>query len=144
VRIVEGVSGRVPMQMQLVMRFDYGRSVPWVQRQDGRLSAIAGPDALFLVTAAETRRAERATRASFTVDAGSRVPFVLAWHPSYERAPRAIDAFDALDQTTGWWEDWAARCTYDGGWHDAVMRSLLTLKALTYGPTGGIVAAATT
>ncbi|MPZ13819.1 MAG: glycoside hydrolase family 15 protein [Chloroflexi bacterium] len=144
VRVVEGVSGRVPMRMQLIIRFDYGRGVPWVQRRDSGISAIAGPDALMLHTPVKTRGEDLTTVAEFDVSAGDQVPFVLTWHPSHEPAHRAIEAFSAIDETVAWWKEWAERCTYDGGWDDPVKRSLLTLKALTYAPTGGIMAAATT
>ena len=144
VRVVEGVSGRVPMRMELVVRFDYGRSVPWLRREGGRLHAIAGPDALVLDTPVAARGENLRTVAEFEVAAGDRVPFVLEWHPSHEPAGPAVDAVAAVAETRRWWEDWAARCTYRGEWREAVMRSLVTLKALTYGPTGGIVAAATT
>ena len=144
VRLVEGVRGRVPMRMELTVRFDYGRAVPWTRRLDGSLSAVAGPDAVVLRTPIETRGEGLSTVADFSVGAGERLPFVLQWHPSHERPPRGTDARSAVEDTAAWWERWAAQCTYEGGWYDAVMRSLLTLKALTYQPTGGIVAAATT
>ncbi|MGH8992945.1 MAG: glycoside hydrolase family 15 protein [Acidimicrobiia bacterium] len=144
VRVVEGVSGRVPMRMELVIRFDYGRSAPWVRSIGGRLHAVAGPDALVLDTPVPTRGEDLRTVADFTVSAGDRVPFVLEWHPSHLPADRPVDGPAAVDDTERWWEEWAAACTYDGGWREAVVRSLITLKALTYGPTGGIVAAATT
>ena len=144
VRLVEGVSGRVPMSMELVLRFDYGRSVPWVRSAEGRLRAVAGPDAVVLDTPVATRGEGLRTVATFEVAAGERVPFVLHWHPSHEGAGSPIDAASAVDATCRWWEDWAGQCTYDGEFHEAVLRSLVTLKALTYAPTGGIVAAATT
>ncbi|HSH61448.1 MAG TPA: glycoside hydrolase family 15 protein [Acidimicrobiales bacterium] len=144
VRVVEGVSGRVPMRMKLAIRFDYGRTIPWVRRVDGRLYAIAGPDALVLDTPVETRGEGLVTVADFAVAAGEQVPFVLEWHPSHERPGGTVDAVDALGDTERWWEQWVGRCTYDGEWRDAVVRSLVTLKALTYAPTGGIVAAPTT
>ncbi|MGH9001333.1 MAG: glycoside hydrolase family 15 protein [Acidimicrobiia bacterium] len=146
VRVVEGLSGRVRMDMELVARFDYGRAVPWVRREGGRLSAVAGPDGLVLDTPVETRGEDLTTRASFDVAAGQRVPFVLEWHPSHQRPDPPVDADAAVDDTARWWSEWASRCRWVGGghWEDAVRRSLLTLKALTYAPTGGIVAAATT
>jgi GH15 family glucan-1,4-alpha-glucosidase len=130
--------------MELTIRFDYGRSVPWVRRIDGRLHAIAGPDTLVLDTPVPTHGEGLRTVADFAVDAGERVPFVLAWSPSHEAAPPTVEPFDALDETTSWWEGWASRCRFAGPWRDAVVRSLITLKALTYAPTGGIVAAPTT
>jgi GH15 family glucan-1,4-alpha-glucosidase len=144
VRVVEGVTGRVPVRMELTVRFDYGRSVPWVRTLDGRLQAVAGPDAVVLDTPVETSGEALHTTASFDVAAGDRVPFVLEWHPSHERLSRPIDPFEALADTARWWEDWVGRCGYGGDWRDAVVRSLVTLKALTYAPTGGIVAAPTT
>lgn len=144
VRIVEGVSGRVTMRMDLIIRFDYGRSVPWVRRVDGRLHAVAGPDALVLDTPVATHGEGLATTATFDVATGESVPFVLEWHPSHELPDAPIGALEAADDTVQWWNEWAARCTFEGEWRDAVVRSLVTLKALTYAPTGGIVAAPTT
>jgi GH15 family glucan-1,4-alpha-glucosidase len=144
VRRVESVRGEVAMRMDLVIRFGYGSMVPWVRQADGLLCAIAGPDALGLWTPIETRGENMTTVAEFTVTAADHVPFVLTWYPSHEAAPRPVDATFALHDTQMWWEDWAAICTFKGEWRDAVVRSLITLKALTYQPTGGIVAAATT
>jgi GH15 family glucan-1,4-alpha-glucosidase len=143
-RVVEGVRGRVPMRMELVIRFDYGSIVPWVRRQGGALHAIAGPDSVWLRTPVEVRGENFRTLAEFTVDEGERVPFTLTWHASHMPSPRRIDPIRAVDDTTGWWSEWASGITYKGGWRDAVIRSLITLKALTYQPTGGIVAAPTT
>jgi GH15 family glucan-1,4-alpha-glucosidase len=144
VRIVEGLAGRVPMRMRLVVRFEYGSIVPWVIHRRHVLSAVAGPDALTLRSPIETRGEDLTTVAEFTVGAGESVPFVLTWHVSYERAPRAIDPHRAAAETAAWWREWSSRCSYEGEWRDAVERSLIVLKALTYAPTGGIVAAATT
>jgi len=144
IRIVEGVTGAVPLKMKLVIRFDYGSVVPWVRRLDGRLHATAGPDGLVLDTPVATHGAHYTTVANFTVRPHDRVPFVLSWHPSEEPPPLPIDAFAAADRTQGWWRMWTSRCRYRGRFRDAVVRSLITLKALTYSPTGGIVAAATT
>ncbi|MDA8309543.1 MAG: glycoside hydrolase family 15 protein [Actinomycetota bacterium] len=144
VRIVEGVAGQVPMGMRLVIRFDYGRTVPWVRRIDGRLIAVAGPDALVLDTPVVTDGEDRTTVARFTVSAGEQVPFVLSWLPSTGKLPDPAEARRLLEATEAWWQAWSARCSYRGEWHDAVSRSCATLKALTYGPTGGIVAALTT
>jgi GH15 family glucan-1,4-alpha-glucosidase len=144
VRIVEGLAGRVPMRMQFVVRFEYGSIVPWVTRRGGRLSAVAGPDALTLHSPVRTRGEDLTTVAEFAVSAGDSVPFVLTWHVSYERAPRAIDAHRAVSETDAWWREWSSRYSYEGEWREAVERSLIVLKALTYAPTGGIVAAATT
>lgn len=144
VRIVEGLSGRVPMRMELVLRFDYGSIVPWVTRRGRFLSAVAGPDAVTLRAPIAARGKDLTTVAKFTVGAGDSVPFVLTWHASYARAPRAIDAHRALAKTEAWWREWSGRCSYEGPWRDAVERSLIALKALTYSPTGGIVASPTT
>jgi GH15 family glucan-1,4-alpha-glucosidase len=144
VRIVEGVRGRVDMRMELVLRFDYGSIVPWVRNLDGTLLAIAGPEAMSLRTPIALEGRNLRTFASFSVKEGERVPFVLTWCPSNEPLPDPVDAETALEDTLSFWDEWAAMCTYQGEWHDAVHRSLLTLKALTYAPTGGIVAAPTT
>ena len=145
VRIVEGVEGAVPMQSRLRLRFDYGRVVPWVRHDGDRMEAIAGPDRVRLRTPVPLDGREMAIVSEFTVRAGERIPFVLTWNPSHEPAPRAVDAEQALRETVGFWENWARRGNpVDGPYRDAITRSLLTLKALTYQPTGGIVAAATT
>ena len=144
VRIVEGVSGRVPVRMELVLRFDYGRVVPWVRKDDGATVAVAGPDSCWLRTPIETRGEDLKTVAEFVVEPGDRVPFVLTWQESHRPAPTPIHADHALQQTVEYWAEWLSSCTYDGRWRDAVIRSLITLKALTYAPTGGIVAAPTT
>ena len=144
VRLVEGVSGRVDMRMDLVIRFDYGRSVPWVRRTGDALLAIAGPDALYLRTPVPTRGEDLSTVADFAVAAGDRVPFVLTWHPSHRPAPHPVDAVRAVDDTDKWWTDWSAQCTSVEPYRDLIIRSLITLKALTYAPTGGLVAAPTT
>jgi GH15 family glucan-1,4-alpha-glucosidase len=145
VRVVEGVSGRVAMRMDLVIRFDYGRVVPWVRSLDGRLQAVAGPDALYLTSAgAEPRGEGLRTVADFVLEPGDTASFSLRWHPSHLPPPTAVDPRWAVESTDRWWRDWTARCTYEGRWRDEVRRSLITLKALTYEPTGGIVAAPTT
>ena len=142
VRIVEGVSGAVPITSTLRLRFDYGRVVPWVRHSSGQVVAVAGPDSVRLVTPVETSGHEWATISEFTVRAGDRVPFVLTWHPSHEPLPRIVDPEAALADTQAFWTDWVGSGTHIGGpYRDAVVRSLITLKALTYHPTGGIVAA---
>ena len=143
IRIVEGIDGEVEMHMQLIIRFDYGSVVPWVRTIDGRLEAIGGPDALSLWTKVPTRGEGLTTRADFTVRRGERVAFVLAWHPSHVDPPAQLDAFAALAETERWWRDWTGKCCYEHPWREQVVRSLITLKALTYAPTGGIVAAPT-
>lgn len=145
VRIVEGLEGEVPIRAELVARFDYGSIVPWVRRrEDGAISLVGGPDALLLSPGAPTEARNGAVVADFSIRPGQRVPFVLAWHPSYESAPAVADPEAALEETTRWWERWSGRCTYRGPWREAVVTSLCALKALTYAPTGGLVAAATT
>jgi GH15 family glucan-1,4-alpha-glucosidase len=145
VRIVEGVSGTVQMRSELRLRFDYGQVVPWVRHHHDRVEAIAGPDAVRLRTPIASRGEDWATVSDFTVQAGDRVPFVLTWSPSHEPAPKPVNAEDALKDTLEFWLAWSQRGTpIAGPYRDAMKRSLLTLKALTYHPTGGIVAAATT
>jgi GH15 family glucan-1,4-alpha-glucosidase len=144
VRVVEGVRGRVPMRMELRMRFDYGRLRPWVRRVGNALVAISGPESLILRTPVTHRGEDFATVADFTVGPGDRVPFVITWNLSYESMPDAIDPLRDLEATESFWTEWAEECTYQGEWREAVLRSLLTLKALTFQPSGGVVAAATT
>ena len=144
VRIVEGISGHVPMRMDLVLRFDYGAVVPWVRSVDGALRAVAGPDAVELRTPVATRGEDMSTVADVDVTAGDVIPFVLTWHPSHEAPPPPVDGLAALSDTLAWWEEWSSRCTSEGPDRSMVLRSLITLKALTYGPTGGLVAAPTT
>ncbi|GGV47435.1 glycoside hydrolase family 15 protein [Streptomyces spectabilis] len=146
VRVVEGVEGEVTVRSTLRLRFDYGSVVPWMRRSHGHRVAVAGPDAVWLRTEPDVRDwgHARATHAEFTVRAGERVTFVLTWHPSHEPRPPLIDTERALRESVDDWRAWAARCPYEGPHRDAVVRSLITLKALTYAPTGGIVAAPTT
>jgi GH15 family glucan-1,4-alpha-glucosidase len=144
VRIVEGVEGRVRMRLELCPRFDYGIDVPWVRETHDVLTYVAGPDALAFRTPIATHQTHGLTVAEFTVGKGERVPFVLSGFASWQSVPSATDAESALAMTTKYWEQWAARCTYRGDWREAVLRSLMVLKALTFAPTGGVVAAATT
>ncbi len=144
IRLVEGVKGTVAMRMCLAIRMGYGCTVPWVRYQDGLLTAIAGPDALALWTPVTTRGEDFQTLADFTVTEGHGIPFILTWYPSHEPAPRPTDARFSIADTVSWWEGWSALCTIQGEYRPAALRSLITLKALTYEPTGGIVAAATT
>src|ERR671924_1268910 len=144
VRIVIGRSGRVPMRMQLIIRFDYGSIVPWVRRRDNGIRAVAGPDTLVLETPVSLRGEDFKTEAEFTVSPGERVPFTLMWHPSHQATPAIAEAEEIVSQTEQWWREWSSRCAYAGPWREAVLRSLITLTALTYAPTGGIVAAPTT
>jgi len=143
VRIVEGVSGRVPMRGELALRFDYGSVVPWVRRQDHRIVAIAGPNLVALRTPAPLRGQDFTTVSEFDVSKGERVPFVLTWRASHLPVPTEVDPERALKDTQRFWSNWIRGCHYDGEWREPVIRSLITLKALTYAPTGGVVAAAT-
>ena len=144
VRIVEGRRGRVAMEMDLRIRFDYGGIIPWVRREAEGLMAIGGPDCLCLRTPVKTEGKGFSTVAAFNVAEGQRVPFELTWFPSHHQPPAPLDSERTLAGTEQWWAAWAARSTYKGRWPEAVMRSLITLKGLTYAPTGGVVAAATT
>jgi len=144
VRIVEGVSGRVEMTSTLRLRFDYGSVLPVVHPVDGGFCAVAGPDAVYVDAPVEHEDAGSERVATFTVDEGDRVPFVLTWQASHCGRPRPVDAEKALADTDRYWAEWVGRCTYDGEWRDSVVRSLVTLRALTYEPTAGMVAAVTT
>ncbi|MGH2594519.1 MAG: glycoside hydrolase family 15 protein [Actinomycetota bacterium] len=144
VRLVEGIRGRVRMRTELLLRFDYGAAVPWLRPHPGGFSAVAGPDAVELRTEVPIDIRTGTVTADFDVREGQRKAFMLVWHRSHEAPPARIDPWDAAKGTTRFWREWAARCTYRGEWRDDVVRSLITLKALTYRPTGGIVAAATT
>jgi GH15 family glucan-1,4-alpha-glucosidase len=145
VRLVQGRRGRVAMAMQLIVRFDYGARTPWVTRRDGALHAIAGPDLVVLRTPAPLRGQAMTTVSDFTVAAGETVPFVLSYGPSHKPAPGAIDPFAALEETEAFWRRWRATSAAHGGpYAELVGRALITLKALTHAPTGGIVAAPTT
>jgi GH15 family glucan-1,4-alpha-glucosidase len=143
-RVVEGVHGRVRMRMELVIRFDYGSIVPWVRHRDRAIQAVAGPDSVWLRTPVPCQGRNLTTVAEFEVAEGERVPFMLTWHVSHRQAPREIDPIRAVRDTERWWQRWVGQLDYHGGWREAVTRSVLTLKALTYGPTGGVVAAPTT
>jgi GH15 family glucan-1,4-alpha-glucosidase len=148
VRIVEGIRGQVKMRMELIVRFDYGWIVPWVRRtHDGcGIRAIAGPDSIYLRTSSVQLHGENLrTLGDFAVRAGERVNFDLVWHPSHDHHPPfRPDCEKALTNTEAFWQKWSDRCTYHSEWEEPVRRSLITLKALTYHPTGGVVAAATT
>ncbi|MGW7296163.1 glycoside hydrolase family 15 protein [Streptomyces xiamenensis] len=144
VRIVEGVSGRVPMRSALRMRFSYGWVVPWVHKVDDRTVAMAGPDSVWLDTSAETYGKNLTTYSDFTVAPGDRIAFTISWQPSHKEPPAVPQPEEALAATEEFWRDWVSHCTYHGPYREAVVRSLITLKALTYAPTGGIVAAPTT
>jgi GH15 family glucan-1,4-alpha-glucosidase len=145
VRIVEGLAGEVELETRLEPRFGYGTSLPWVQgRGGGDVSLTAGPDSIYVRSGVALQMRPGGVTATFSVGVGTSVAFVASWAPSADEAPAPIDPIRALADTEAYWRDWAARCAYEGRWADAVLRSLLTLKALTYGPTGAIVAAPTT
>jgi GH15 family glucan-1,4-alpha-glucosidase len=144
VRLVRGLSGRVPMRMHLVVRMDYGSIVPWVRRIDGTLRLVAGPDALTLTTPVAHRPDDWATVAEFSVAAGDEVPFDLAWSESHRPVPDPFPVAESIERTTRWWQDWSGTCRSFAPYDELVRSSLTVLKGLTYAPTGGIVAAATT
>jgi GH15 family glucan-1,4-alpha-glucosidase len=145
VRLVTGVRGTVRMRTEYVVRPDYGSVIPWVRRDGNEIMATAGPDTIHLRTPVELRGENWATIGAFDVTAGKAVPFVLTWHPSHVAPPPPIDPVAACEETTVWWQEWSGRCRCEGNpYAEAVTRSLITLKALTYAPTGGIVAAPTT
>ncbi|MFD3776007.1 glycoside hydrolase family 15 protein [Streptomyces sp. NPDC058612] len=146
VRIVEGLTGESTVRSTLRLRFDYGHVVPWVRRVDGERVAVAGPDSAWFRSEphVHTWGEHNSTRSEFAVAAGERVAFVLTWHPSHEPRPNPIDPYAALHTSLADWRAWTSQCTYEGPHQEAVIRSLITLKALTYAPTGGIAAAATT
>ncbi|MBH5368603.1 glycoside hydrolase family 15 protein [Bradyrhizobium glycinis] len=144
VRLVRGIEGTVKMRMELVIRFGFGADVPWVRRIDHSLMAIAGQDMTVLRTPAETRGEDLTTVSDFEVKAGETVPFVLTYGPSHIEPPAPIDPELALQETETFWRDWCGHCTRNGDYQDLILRSLITLKALTFAPTGGIVAAPTT
>ena len=144
IRIVEGVSGRVPMRSSLRMRFSYGQVTPWVHKVGDRTVAVAGPDSVWLDTEVDTYGKDLTTYSEFTVAPGDRVAFTISWEPSHKPQPSLPEPEVALVNTEDFWRDWVDQCTYTGPYREAVVRSLITLKALTYAPTGGIVAAPTT
>ncbi|WP_245316733.1 glycoside hydrolase family 15 protein, partial [Bradyrhizobium manausense] len=145
VRLVRGVKGTVKMRMELIIRFGFGVDIPWVRRcEDRSLLAVAGQDMTVLRTPVEIRGEDLTTVSDFDVKAGETVPFVLTYGPSHLDPPAAIDPEIALHETEKFWKEWSSRSTHDGEYRNLVMRSLITLKALTFGPTGGIVAAPTT
>jgi GH15 family glucan-1,4-alpha-glucosidase len=143
-RVVVGTKGQIRMRLELVIRFDYGSVVPWVRRTEGGISAIAGPDMIRLRSDAPLHGENMKTGADFTVEEGQKVSFDLTWYPSNQNEPPAVNFDTAIQTTEKWWREWSDRCSYQGKWRDAVLRSLITLKGLTFLPTGGIVAAPTT
>ncbi|HXE27376.1 MAG TPA: glycoside hydrolase family 15 protein [Stellaceae bacterium] len=144
VRIIKGEHGSVPMTMEMIFRFDYGSIVPWVRRRPDGLSAVAGPDALLLRTSLDLVGRDETTVSEFTIHAGETIPCTLSWYRSHQGEPASYDALAALKEATEHWQSWSRRYTAESEWRDAEIRSLLTLKALTFHPTGGIVAAPTT
>ena len=144
IREVVGTRGQIRMKMDLVIRFDYGSVVPWVQKIEGGISAIAGPDMIRLRSDVSMRGENMKTESEFTISEGQSLRFDLTWYPSNEPEPPAVNVDAALQKTEKWWREWSDRCSYQGEWREAVLRSLITLKGLTYLPTGGIVAAPTT
>jgi GH15 family glucan-1,4-alpha-glucosidase len=143
-RIVDGLSGSVTMSLELVVRFDYGSIVPWAQSTGDGLTLVAGNDALRLHSPVPLRPSHMTTTAEFTVQAGQRRGFSLAWYSALDDPPAPLDASAALRSTERYWADWVDRCIYQGDWRDDVVRSLITVKALQYAPTGAVCAAATT
>jgi GH15 family glucan-1,4-alpha-glucosidase len=146
VRLVVGKRGAVDMRMELILRFDYGSAVPWVEQlPDGSgITGVAGPDRVVLHTPVKLRGENKHTVADFSVNGGEVVPFVLTHQASHLPIPAAVDALRSRDETLRFWRAWSSQCSYSGRYSEAVRRSLITLKALTYRPTGGIVAAPTT
>ena len=146
VRRVEGRTGRVPVRMELTLRFNYGSSIPWVTQVEGGsgVQAVCGPNLVVLRTEVALEGRDQSTLAAFEIGAGENVDFTLSWGPSHLALPEPFDAGAALARTEAFWREWSARCEVGGPWRAPVMRSLLTLKALIYAPTGGIVAALTT
>jgi GH15 family glucan-1,4-alpha-glucosidase len=143
-RVVVGKRGQIRMKLELVIRFDYGSVVPWVRQTESGISAIGGPDMIRLRADVPLHNENMKTGAEFCVSEGQKVSFDLTWYPSHEREPAPVEVHAAIQKTERWWREWSDRCTYQGRWRDAVLRSLVTLKGLTFLPTGGIVAAPTT
>jgi GH15 family glucan-1,4-alpha-glucosidase len=145
IRLVVGKRGKVAMGMEMALRFDYGASIPWVRQlpDEAGIQAVVGPDRVVLRTPVELRGEDMKTRADFTVEAGQTVPFVMAYTPSHHPVPTARDPFSTLARTEMHWKEWSGRCRVEGEWRAPILRSLITLKALAYEPTGGIVAAPT-
>ena len=145
IRLVYGEKGRVRIHTEIVLRFDYARSIPWVRQHLGGPVAVAGPNAIQFVTPVALRGTpDMTTVGEFTVEAGETVPFTMSWYPSHHKAFRYRDPYDTLLGTETRWHDWSSHCTLQGSWREAIIRSLITLRMLTYSPTGGIVAALTT
>src|SRR5499427_972298 len=144
VRIVEGLEGEVLLEMLLDVRFGYGADAPFIEKSGDGMCFMAGPDAMMLRTPIALDQSARRVSALVQVKKGERIPVQLTWFASHQEPPAAIDVEQALASTERFWREWAGRCAYQGRWRDAVVRSMLTLKAMTYSPTGAIVAAPTT
>jgi len=144
IRVLRGERGRVPMRMDLTLRFDYGRTVPWVRRRAYGLYGVAGPDSVAVRSPVPIVNEDFRTTAQFEIAQGDTLSFALTWHPSTRGEPDEPDALRLLEEADAWWQRWSKRLSYRGPWRDEVQRSLITLKALIYEPTGGIVAAPTT
>ncbi len=144
IRFVEGIRGKVTIASELIVRFDYGSRVPWARRMDTGLEFLAGSDGLCLDSDVTMTPRGLTHTAEFLVSEGQRIPFVLSWHPSHERRPPRADPVKALEEASRWWREWSDRCSYSGKWRGAVVGSLIVLKALTFQPTGGLIAAPTT
>jgi GH15 family glucan-1,4-alpha-glucosidase len=143
-RQVVGKKGQVRMKLELIIRFDYGAVLPWVIQIENGISAIAGPDMVRVSSDVPLQGANMKTLAEFIVSEGKKVSFEMGWFPSHESEPKPVKVEAAIRKTEKWWREWSDRCTYKGKWRDAVLRSLITLKGLTFLPTGGIVASPTT
>jgi GH15 family glucan-1,4-alpha-glucosidase len=144
-RMIEGIEGTTSLRMDLKIRLDYGSITPWVRHSERGIRATAGPDTIYCWSEVELRGEGAATIAEFAIRAGQRISFELVWTPTHEAdIPKPLAMNEELDRCVNWWEEWSGRCKYSGDWREQVMRSLITLKALTYAPTGGIVAAPTT
>ena len=144
IRIVKGIRGQVPMRAEVIIRFDYGHTIPWVRKRDYGFSAVSGPNAIAFRTAVPLESKDYTTIGEFTISEGQSETFRLTWFPSHEDEPGDGDPLRMLSEAERRWRDWAGRCSSEGEWRDAVVRSLITLKALIYAPTGGILAAPTT
>jgi len=143
-RLIEGISGEVHVRSELIIRFDYGALLPWLQRTDRGIRAVAGPDAIHCFSDVRQEIVGSAVVTEFRVRAGQQTSFQLTWTEAHAPPPAERNVTQVLEDTQAWWTQWSQRCSYRGQWREDVVRSLITLKSLTYQPTGGIVAAATT
>ena len=143
-RLIEGVSGEVTLLSELKIRFDYGSILPWIKKTDRGICAVAGPESVYCFSDMRFEFSDETARSTFTVGAGQQATFQLSWSSTYYPQPLEKHVLQTLEDTTTWWQGWSGKCSYEGKWCDDVKRSLITLKGLTFNPTGGIVAAATT